>query len=55
MFFRDAKEICMTIDSLLTNDVKRNKMSNSDSRRVWDDVVSRMQKVLDWINEVKGR
>jgi hypothetical protein len=57
VFFRDAKEMCMTIDDLLTNDVKRNQIARAGTQRVWDDghdVVSRMQKVLGWINEIKG-
>lgn len=58
VFFRNAKEMCMAIDSLLINNVKRNQMAKSGTRRVWNDghdVVSRMQKVLDWINEVKEK
>jgi spore maturation protein CgeB len=57
-FFKDAKDMCVTIDSLLTNDVKRHQIAKSGTKRVWDDghdVVSRMQKVLDLINEVKGK
>ena len=57
MFFKDSEELCSAIKCLITNETQRRQIAKSGRQRVWNDghdVVSRMQKLLVWVNEQKG-
>jgi spore maturation protein CgeB len=56
VFFRDANAMAEGIGGLLVDEPRRTQIAIAGKQRVWDDghdVVSRMQKVLGWINEIK--
>jgi spore maturation protein CgeB len=57
VFFRDANEMCASIENLLVDESLRSRIAHAGTQRVWDDghdVVSRMRNVLAWVNEIAG-
>lgn len=57
VFFSDVNEMCAGIDRLLVDEALLRRIANAGTQRVWGDghdVVSRMQNVLAWANEIAG-
>lgn len=57
VFFRDAKEMCAGIDSLLADETRRSQIARAGTQRVWrdaHDAVSRMQCMVAWVDEIAG-
>lgn len=55
VLFRDAKEMCAVIESLLADATRRSQLAKAGTQRVWrdgHDVVSRMQCVLGWVDKI---
>jgi len=58
IFFKNVKSMVTNIDILLRNDVKRQKIAKAGRQRVVSDrhdVVSRMETLLGWINEMQRK
>lgn len=57
VYFKNPRELLDKLEILLSNDEKRKKIALSGTKRVWDechDVVSRMSKVIVWVDEIMG-